>query len=108
VSLSEERAGLNEALFREVNEQVRRISDGSDESSDGIDFVCECSQDTCAQRVHVPLRDYEAVRAHPRRFIVVPGHENDVEHIVERTSEFCIVEKDGEAGRIAEQNDPRN
>lgn len=106
VSLSEERAARNEALFREVNEQVRRLADSSGQSP-RADFVCECSQDSCADRVQIPLPTYEAVRAHPRRFIVLPGHENDFEHVVEREDAFFIVEKEGRAGRVAERTDPR-
>ena len=70
-------------------------------------FVCECSQDTCAERVQVALSVYEAVRADPRGFILLPGHENQVERVVERVDGFLIVEKEGVAGRIAEANDPR-
>lgn len=108
MSLPEERAARNEALFREVNEQVRSLADSSDHSLSGADFVCECSQDTCTERVHVPVVTYEAVRSHPRRFIVLPGHENDFEHVVEHHDGFLIVEKEGTAGRIAERADPRN
>jgi hypothetical protein len=108
VNLTEERAGRNEALFREVNEQVRRLNEGSGPITDGADFVCECSLDTCAERVRVSLRAYEAVRAYPRRFVVLPGHENDFEHVVERNDSFYVVEKEGGAGRIAERSDPRS
>lgn len=107
MSLPEERAARNEALFREVNEQVRQLGESRDES--GVaDFVCECSQDTCTQRVHVPVATYEAVRSNPRRFIVLPGHQNDFEHVVARGDGFLIVEKEGTAGRVAERSDPRS
>ncbi len=108
MSLPEERAARNEALFREVNEQVRRLADTSDQSRSGVDFVCECSQDTCTERVHVPVGIYETARSHPRRFIVLPGHENEFERVVERDDGFFIVEKEGTAGRIAERVDPRS
>jgi hypothetical protein len=107
VSLTEEHAGRTEALFREVNEQVRRLADIGDPSRPGGDFICECSQDTCMERVHVPLATYEAVRGHPRRFIILPGHEDDFEHVVGRDHSFLIVEKEGAAGRVAEHSDPR-
>jgi hypothetical protein len=108
VDLTEERAGRNEALFREVNEQVRRLNERSDKTTESADFVCECSLETCAERVPVALRAYEAVRANPRRFIVLPGHDNDFEHIVERNDGYYVVEKEGAAARIAERNDPRS
>jgi hypothetical protein len=106
MSLPEERAARNEALFREVNEQVRHLAESSDESRVG-EFVCECSRDTCTERVRVPLATYEDVRAHPRRFIVLPGHDDDFEHIVEKNVGFLVVEKEGTAGRVAERSDPR-
>jgi hypothetical protein len=59
------------------------------------------------ERVHVPLATYEAVRGYPRRFFVLPGHENDFERVIEREHSFFIVEKEGTAGRVAETNDPR-
>ena len=107
MSLPEERAARNEALFREVNEQVRRLADNSHDSHTA-DFVCECGQDTCTDRIPLPLAIYEAVRNHPRRFIILPGHENEFEHVVERHDGFVIVEKEGAAGRVADRSDPRH
>lgn len=108
VNLPEERAARNEALFREVNEQVRRLADDSDPNQGVNEFVCECGRDSCTERVRAPLASYEAVRAHPRRFLLLPGHETDHEHVVERHPGYVIVEKDGDAGRVAEQTDPRS
>jgi hypothetical protein len=43
------------------------------------------------------------VRSHPRRFVVLPGHEEPaVESTVEVYLSYVVVEKRGEAGRIAE------
>jgi hypothetical protein len=108
MSLWEERAARNEALFREVNEQVDSLAErqggGADEERL---FICECSDDRCAERVAVPKAVYEEVRANPRRFLVVPGHDRDFEHVVERAERYAIVEKEGRAGEVAEQTDPR-
>jgi len=104
MNLWEERAARNEALFREVNEQVESISD---DAGGTIGFVCECSDEACAERLYVGLRIYEAVRAHPRRFLVVPGHETDVDRVVDPGEGYVVVEKEGGAGRISEETDPR-
>jgi hypothetical protein len=48
------------------------------------------------------------VRANPRHFIVATGHEGNFEHIVERQERYSIVEKEGRAGDVAEQTDPRS
>lgn len=108
MSLPEERAARNEALFREVNEQARRLSGRPESTSSGeLLIICECGDDRCTERVGLPSAAYEAVRSSPRRFVVVPGHENDFEHVVERADGYSVVEKEGQAGRVAEQTDPR-
>src|SRR5262245_26152391 len=104
MNLWEERAGRNEALFREVNEQLEALS-GEPAGERG--FVCECSNADCTERLHVSLSVYESVRAEPRRFLLVPGHEGEVDQVVERGDGYVIVEKEGGAGRISERTDPR-
>lgn len=108
MSLPEERAARNEALFREVNEQVRSLAGRQDSApTQVLIIICECGDDRCTDRLTLRLADYEAVRADPRRFFVMPGHENDFERVVERFDGYSIVEKEGQAGRVAEQTDPR-
>lgn len=100
-------------LFREVNEQVRSVhevfeQDGSD-GTDGA-FVCECGNGTCAKSLTVPPAEYEAVRAHARRFLVASDHENpEVERVVYQNGQFAVVETFvGDLSRIAEETDPRS
>jgi hypothetical protein len=107
MSLGEERAGRNEALFREVNEQGRALAERFAEQEGVPAFVCECGNDSCVERLRVPIDVYESVRAHPRRFLVAPRHEADFEQVRERADGYLIVEKTGVAGRTAQQNDPR-
>ena len=108
MSLPEERAARNEALFREVNEQVRSLAQSHPlPRQDELVIICECSDDRCMERISLQVAVYEEVRANPRRFVVVPGHDNDFEHVIERADTYAIVEKEGQAGRIAERVDPR-
>jgi hypothetical protein len=107
MTLWEERAARNEALFREVNEQVRSLSGQFSSNAGEVGFVCECSRDDCVERLHVPVDVYEDVRGHGRRFLVKPGHQGDFEQVVDRASGYVVVEKEGAAGRIAQQHDPR-
>jgi hypothetical protein len=53
--------------------------------------------------------EYEAVRAHPRRFLIALNHENpEIERVVDENGQFAVVETFvGEASRIAEETDPR-
>lgn len=105
MTLWEERAARNEALFREVNEAVENLAAQAPDEAAG--FVCECSDEGCIERLEVPLDIYESARADPRRFLLVPGHETDVEHVVGRGDGYVIVEKDGLAGKISDRTDPR-
>lgn len=110
MSLWDERAARNETLFRSVNEQVRQLAGRHYGQIEPTGFICECADDACTERIHVPLEIYEVVRANPRQFLVAMGHENnEIEQvkIVDGTSGFAIVEKEGTAGGIAEGTDPR-
>jgi hypothetical protein len=110
----ENRRARNEARFREVNERIEGISSrGSladrDQQQERLRLVCECGIEECAEVIEATVAEYEAVRAHPRRFLVVPGHEHtDTARVVERNSGFLVVEKLEEAGEIAIEHDPRS
>jgi hypothetical protein len=59
--------------------------------------------------IELPLAEYERVRAHPRRFLVAPDHEiPEAEIVVESHEDYTVVEKRGEAGKVAEATDPRS
>jgi hypothetical protein len=102
------RIARNEALFRQVNEQIDAVNDwGAGASSFGI--VCECGLATCGETIQIERARYEAVRRHAERFIVRPGHEfPDVEEVVEHGDGFDVVAKrPGLPRRLAEETDPR-
>jgi hypothetical protein len=109
MSAREERIGLNEAVFREVNERIDALAETFALQSDVLDLVCECGDADCAQRITMTQSEYEHVRAESDRFAVFPGHEiPDVESVVDRRKGYHIVEKkEGAPERIAEQTDPR-
>jgi hypothetical protein len=102
-SLWEQRAARNEALFREVNENIARLEERYGSAAQPI-FICECSHDSCTEHVPVDEETYRRVREHPRRFIVLPGHvDKTLEAVVETHPSYLIVQKTGTAGDIAEQ-----
>jgi hypothetical protein len=96
-----------ESAFREVNEAIAKTADRFDE--DDADFICECSDAACAERMTVPLEDYEAVRAGAARFIVAPGHEQpSIERVVEGHGDYAVVEKFGRRVReVVRRLNPR-
>ncbi len=107
MTLWEERAARNEVVFRRVNEEIVGLGEQPRPDETGS-FLCECADTACVERVEVPVRTYEAVRAHPRRFLVRPGHvHEELERVVEEAAGFYVVEKVGDAGAVAERNYPR-
>jgi hypothetical protein len=113
VATSEERVARNEALFREINERVEDVADSFDvrgeRGSLRIEFVCECGSLACLDRIELTRAQYEAVRADPRRFAVVRGHEDPaVARTVEQHATFAVVEKLDDAAKVAVEHDPRS
>jgi hypothetical protein len=103
----ERRLASNEDMFRDVNEGIVRGQWPGDPEGP-IGFRCECARLGCNLLVALTLTQYEAVRANPRRFLIVPSHElPEVEVVVERHDGFSVVEKVGAAGAEAERQDPR-
>ncbi|MDX6480874.1 MAG: hypothetical protein QOG85_1384 [Gaiellaceae bacterium] len=102
-SLWEQRAARNEALFREVNENIARLEERFGTSAGESVFICECSNEQCTEHVPVDGSTYRKIREYPRRFLVLPGHVDDtVESVIEERPGYLIVEKTGAAGDIAE------
>jgi hypothetical protein len=96
-----------EALFRNVNEGIKEASDRFD--SEAAEFVCECGDPACTERIEVPLEEYEAVREHATHFVVRRGHvKGPVEREVSRRSGYSVIEKiDSVVRRIVKQLNPR-
>jgi hypothetical protein len=102
-----EEIAKTEALFRNVNEEIREASGRFD--AEVGEFVCECGDPTCTEHVEVPLEEYEVVREHPTRFLVRPGHvKGPIEQVVERKHRYTVIEKvDRVIASIAERLNPR-
>jgi hypothetical protein len=109
VATAGERVGKNEALFREVNERIRGVSEFLANADEYVEFVCECSQPACHDPVPLTYREYEAVRADGTRFLIVPEHVWSPEHerVVFTGDRYWVLQKNGDAGEAAEGTDPR-
>jgi hypothetical protein len=104
------RIAENEALFRDLNEEVgivaHAFSSGGDDRA--FDFLCECGDIACAERVSMTIAAYEELRRSPLHFFVVPGHDiPDVERVISLHEAYAVIEKIGEAAEIARERDPR-
>lgn len=112
VGTREERLASNEALFREINERVAEVAKHFVEvesTADPIEFTCECGRRACTEQIALTVAEYEAIRAVPTHFAVVPGHEQPgIERIIERHPNHLVVEKqEDDAEEIARETDPR-
>jgi hypothetical protein len=98
----------NEAFFREVNERIEDVGTALVPDDAPLEFLCECDDPECGEKVSATRAEYEAIRAVATHFVVVPGHEDpDVEHVVRQTERFLVVEKEGRAAHEAKEDDPR-
>jgi hypothetical protein len=80
-------------LFRDVNERINTLANGW-RSGQPQELVCECSDETCTVSISVSSAEYEAIRAHAGRFLVAPGHEDELtERLVETAAGFSVVQK---------------
>jgi hypothetical protein len=110
MSAREKRIGLNEAVFREVNERIEQLADAFDLKGEQLDLVCECGKADCVERISMTHEEYESLRSESHQFAVFPGHEfPDVERVIAEQKGYDIVQKfKGAPERIAEQTDPRS
>ena len=109
------RLAKNEALFRDVNDRLAKLTTKLAFSAayplktlDGV--VCECADPLCLERVGpLAITEYEAVRHNPIRFIVAAGHESSDVKTIERHPTYWVVEKhEGAPSDIARERDPRS
>ena len=111
--MSEEQAkrvGLNESLFREVNEQIESLNRDLGPEDRMMTAICECANGDCTERLEISVPEYEKVRADAHCYVIVPGHQlPEFESIVEHGEGYDVVRKqDGTAAAVAEETDPRS
>lgn len=105
----EQRLGLNEAVFREVNERIKGLAKLFHwDKPDALDLVCECRKSTCVERIEMSWAEYEAVRAEHTHFALYPGHsEPEIEHVISSHQGYEVVAKHGAAAQVARDFSPR-
>jgi hypothetical protein len=98
----------NEALFREVNERIEDVGTTLAPEDAPMEFLCECDDRDCVEKVSATRAEYESIRAVATHFVVLPGQvDPDIEHVVQHAERFVVVEKEGQAAHEAQQDDPR-
>ena len=59
-----------------------------------VEVVCECGNSNCTGEIVLSLREYEAVRQHPTRFLIKEGHEvADVVRVMGYGMGYVVVAK---------------
>jgi hypothetical protein len=104
------RAARNQATYREVNERVASLNAAFTALLPFGEWICECFEDSCTERIELTSDEYEAVRASPTRFLVAPGERHvlpRIEDVIERNDRYWVVEKIGEAAAHVTGVDPR-
>ena len=106
----EERIGMNEAVFRDVNERIQEVASTFDLTSEPLDLICECGDAACVARISLSRDEYEGIRKDPQLFAVASGHvAPDVEEVVETRAGYDVVRKyKGAPAEIARKTDPRS
>ena len=102
---------LRRGVLREVNERIASLSwrfAGRDATLPA-QFICECSDPACTERVEVALVVYERVRAQPRRYLIVTNHQNPETETVIASAERCAIVEAlaGKTSKIAEEAETR-
>jgi hypothetical protein len=108
MGLREERIAKNNAVARQINQQIKQAVESIPPDS-YMHVVCECGYEKCNLFIAVTKDEYERIRNDPRLFAVVGEHViPDIEQIVTENDRFTIVEKrQGTPAEVAIRTDPR-
>jgi hypothetical protein len=96
------RLAQNEDFFREVNENITEAAESQIPDLHTYEFCCECSDARCTERVKLTLVEFAHIRSEPTWFVVKTNHVVDeIEDVIETGPDHMVVEKYGEAGKVA-------
>ena len=107
ISAAERHQIENEMLYRRMNEKVGDDLGALDAAhiekneiylirDDDllINFKCECSDESCSQRIPMKLSEYQKIHGQRSTFIVMPDHQVDpIESVVKSGATYNVVKK---------------
>jgi hypothetical protein len=105
---ADEQAAKNESTFRRANDSLEKRRTALGFEDDPTPYLCECEDERCLELVLLSREEYEAVRANPRRFVMVPGHQEADDAVVQEEARFTVIEKGGQEGDLVAEQDPRS
>lgn len=98
----------NQVERRARNEWIAQTSVSFNAHIEFETYVCECGDAVCEQQVKMTRQEYESVRADGTHFALAIDHENpEIDRLLGENGRFAIVEKLGEAARMAQESNPR-
>jgi hypothetical protein len=90
----EDRLLENQMLFRSANERLDERAQDYAPDEHRVPFLCECADDVCLGRVDLTRTEYQEVRSHPERYVILPGHRTiEGETVVVDNGGFQVAEK---------------
>jgi hypothetical protein len=99
------RAAQNQMLFRSRNEQMIELGEAVSGPPVELDFVCECADEGCMDRIRLSALQFLAVESDKNQFIVVRGHEMpEVEDVIAERENFLIVSARGAGAEFVHQS----
>ena len=101
----EQQLAMNEAWFREINDRIEANALRRAGGPHVCEFVCECANIDCAERMRMTLADYEQVRSDPTQFAILPEHDRPETEAVVLRNGFWIVRKTGPAAGVVAERD---
>jgi hypothetical protein len=108
VGRSVEQAAKNEAAFRLANEALEAKAGEFGFGEERTPYLCECEDERCTAVIRLTREEYEVVRAHPKRFVMAPGHQDAGARVLQEEPSFTVIEKHGEEGDLVAEEDPRS
>lgn len=104
---SVEQAAKNESTFRKANEGLEEKAAEFGLEEERTPYLCECEDECCTNVMGLTRAEYEAVRANPKSFVLVPGHQGADDALLREEAGFIVIEKSGEEGMLVAEQDPR-
>lgn len=103
LDVQRERAARNQALCRTINQHIDELNGLLLDREESLpQYICECLDMSCTERIAMPHAEYRQIRRHPTEFIVLDGHQDlQVEEVVHRDTRWIIVRKIGVGATIA-------
>jgi hypothetical protein len=102
----EGRIAKNEAVFRAANREIEHADEAAGgDTQQVIEVLCECGRDGCSGLITLTIAEYDDAHSQADRFVVLAGHESSgIEGVVEERAGYLVVDKFGEAEKIAEES----